>query len=454
MTAPFLAQALPHEAATRSGTIEVVIPNEVEYLLRDSSLRLSSAARDDLVRFNGRYESDHVVFWRHQRRVLVLTAGHDPRWLADVHRALGLRVPAVVSPVSRSGLLVEDLFRDAAAQADLRRRVAGYGTVRLVYHGATLGIYQLAEVIRSWGHAVCLDGVGEQDYWSSLYLDNKLSVLDLAKDVASVHAPPVLTVNTPQELPGAVDAMIAIHGKVIVRSLLGYAGLGAAVATAEPERLAALYASIDADSYFTYPMLVQKFIEHADGVGCPAADVLVDSDGAARIVPCSIKVANGHNFEYVNVGPDALPPVWTERLAEVSRDVAAAVSRLGFRGWLSVDCVAGRDERLYVTEINARRSGSLHAVGLLELWGADAGLTVSAHFTLQVPAGLSYADDVRPVFAELWAAGVRAYPSTVRGLGWDEPMLAVIAAAGTAAEAEQIVEGIGKALTSRTPVGA
>jgi ectoine hydroxylase len=436
----------PRAAEPDAGPIEVVVPNEVEYLFRDSTLRLSAADQELLVEFNGRYESDHLVFWGSGPRVLLLPVGLDPLWFADVHRALGVAEPAVVSPVPRSGLMLDDLFHDGAAQARLRSLLADHGTVRLVGHGATKDLYRLAQVIRSWGHEVEVEGTGEQDYWSSLYLDNKVSVLDLAKQVPSVNVAPVLTVNTPEELHGAVDAMLALHGKVIVRSMLGYAGLGAGVTTADPERLAALYDAIAGDSFFSYPLMVQKFVEPPEGVGCPAADVFVDEHGATEIVPCSIDVSGGHSFEYVNVGPDALPPVWEQRLAGVSRDVAVAASRLGYRGWLSVDCVAGADDVLYVTEINARRSGSLHAVGLLKLWGA--GLTISAHFTVGVPKGLSYQDDIRPVFENLWASGVRACPTTIRGLGWGEPVLAVVAAAPSAAEAEQIVEGIRKALNS------
>ncbi|HEX4726688.1 MAG TPA: hypothetical protein VH298_02765 [Jatrophihabitans sp.] len=435
-------------------TIELIIPNEVEFLLRDSTLRLNAEARDGLIQFNGKYESDHVVFWRSGPRVLLLTAGHDPLWFADIHRVLCLEPPTVVSPRTDTGMLLVDLFRDGSAQAELRRQVCGFDTVQLIYNGPTPDIYRLAEMIRSWGPTVAIDGCEERDYWSSLYLDNKLSVLDLARDVASVAVAPAVTVSSPEELPGSVDAMLALHDKVIVRSTLGYAGHGAAVTTADPDRLAALYQRIASDSFFHFPLIVQKFVEQPPGVGCPAADVLVDGQGARTIVPCSLKVSGGHSFEYVNVGPGALPPVWTQRLEQVSRDVGLAVSRLGFRGWLSVDCVAGDDEQLYVTELNTRRSGSLHAVGLLDLWGADAGLTISAHFTLPLPVGLSYADDIRPVFEKLWTTGVRVFPTTVRAVGWDEPMLAVIAAAPTAAEAEQIVEGLRESLSSRMPLVA
>jgi hypothetical protein len=437
-----------------SNTIELIIPNEVEFLLRDSTLRLNAADRDGLIQFNGRYESDHVVFWRSGPRVLLMTAGHDPDWFADIHRVLGLEPPAVVSPRTDTGMLVVDLFRDGSAQAELRRQVCDFDTVQLIYNGPTPDIYRLAEIVRSWGPTVRIDGCEERDYWSSLYLDNKLSVLDLAREVPSVAAAPAVTVNSPEELRGSVAAMLALHDKVIVRSTLGYAGHGSAVTTADPDRMTVLYQRIASDSFFHFPLIVQKFIEQPPEVGCPAADVLVGPDGARKIVPCSLKVSGGHSFEYVNVGPAALPPVWTQRLEQVSRDVGLAVSRLGFRGWLSIDCVAGADEQLYVTELNSRRSGSLHAVGLLDLWGADAGLTISAQFTLPLPTGLSYAEDVRPVFVKLWEAGVRVFPTTVRGLGWDEPMLAVIAAASTATEAEQIIESLHESLSARPALAA
>lgn len=84
----------------------------------------------------------------------------------------------------------------------------------------------------------------------------------------------------------------------------------------------------------------------------------------------------------------------------------------------------------------------MHAGSLLRLWHAEEELTLSAHFMVPVPAGGSYAENIRPVFEPLWASGVRAYPTTVRGLAWPEPIIAVIAAAPTAQEAGQIVAGI------------
>ncbi len=428
-----------------TNVIELVIPNMAEYFLRDTALNLTGAMREQVIRFGGTYETEHAVFWSSNRRILLMPAGFDPLWFEDIHHVLGLDVPPAVSPARRSGLLVNDLLHDGAAQATLRGYLSGYDVVRMVMNGPTPDIYRLAEVLRGWGLTAEIDCVPEKDYWCSLYLDNKVSVLDLARQLPGINVAPAITVSSAEELHGAVDTMLARYGRVIGRSLHGVAGDGSAVTTAAPDRLEAFYQTMARDSFFAYPMVVQKFIEHAADVGCPAADILVDEHGVQDIVLCALTVEHGYSFRSVNVGPDALPSVWAERLTEVCHVLGRAAIGLGYRGWLCVDCVAGADDRIYVTEINARRSGSQHAGSLLRLWKAqtpEQELTISAHFMVQVPEGGSYEADIRPVFQRLWAAGVRAYPTAVRAMSWPEPIIAVIAAAPTAAEAEEIMAHI------------
>jgi hypothetical protein len=429
-------------------TIELVIPNMAEYFLRDTALNLTGVMRDRVISFGGTYETEHAVFWSSQPRVLLLPAGFDPVWFADIHRVLGVSEPPTVSPARRTGLLVSDLLHDGEAQQALRGHLAGYDQVRLIMNGPTPVTFSLVALLRGWGLAVELDGIDEDNYWVSLYLDNKVSVLNLAAEVPAMNVAPVITVSSDEELHGAVNLMLARHGRVIARSLHGVAGDGSAVTTAEPSQLARFYETIARDSFFDYPILVQKFVPHADGIGCPAADILIDDNGVQDIVLCSLTVEGGCSFRSVQVGQGALPTKWSARLTELCHAVGTAARDLGYRGWLCIDCVAGADDKLYITEINARRSGSQHAGSLLRLWHAQNELTISAHFMVEVPDGLTYERDIRPVFEPLWQDGVKVYPTAVRALSWPDPILAVIAAAPTADEAEQIVAAISKSLNS------
>lgn len=433
-----------------SQVVELIVPNSAEYHLRNPALQLTGEERDRVVRFSGTYECEHSVFWSANPRVLVLPSGWNRQWFEDIHRELGLDPAPVVSPAMRSGLLVADLLHDGAAQHELRGLVSGYDRVRLLIVGPTPETYLLAALVRGWGLEVELDSVDQDHYWASLYLDSKVSPLDLARRVPSLNIAEGMVVGNWTELRGALPAMAAQHGKVIARTLFGVAGDGSGVVRDEPGAVEEFLDQAARDSFFAFPILIQKFVDHADGIGCPAADILIGEDGVEDVVLCSLTVEGGYSFRSVDVGLGALPPVWGERVTRVSHDLGAVAHRMGYRGWMCVDCVAGADDRLYVTEINARRSGSLHAGGLLRLWGAEKELTLSAHFMLEMVEGTTYEEHIRPVFQKLWADGVKAYPTSVRALPWPEPILAVIAAAPTAAEAQRIVAGIKEGIDALT----
>jgi hypothetical protein len=425
-----------------SGTIQLIVSNSAECFLRDPDLNLTGDELEGVVRFSGTYECEHCVFWTDAPRVLVLPKGVNLDWFADVHEALGLTPPPYVTPTVTTGLLVKDLLADGATQHELRELLSGYRLVSLQVAGPTPEVYLLSAIVRGWGHEVELDCVSAEDYWVSLYLDSKVSVLDLARQNPDVPAAPGMIISNWIELRGAITAMLSRHGKVIARSAYGVAGNGTGVVTNGPGAVDAFLDRAARDSFFAFPILVQKFVEHMPGVGCPAVDILVGEDGVEDVVLCAQTAEHGYLVRSTDVGYGALPRVWADRVTSVAHAVGQAAHDLGYLGWMCVDCVAGVDDQLYVAEINARRSGSLYAGGLLRLWHAERDLTLCAPMVMTVPAGISYTEDIRPVFRRLWEQGVRAYPTTVRGIGWDEPMIAVIAAAPTAAKAHEIVSGI------------
>jgi hypothetical protein len=433
-----------------SDVVELILSNSAEYHLRNPSLNLTGDERDRVVRFAGTYESEHSVFWSANPRVLVLPAGWDREWFDDVHQALELSPPPVVSPAMRTGLLVADLLHDGLAQQALREQLTGYAVVRLMIVGPTPETYLLAAMLRGWDLTVELDSVDEDHFWASLYLDSKVSCLDLARQSPEVRVAQGMVVGNWVELRGALNAMVARHGKVIARTLFGVAGDGSAVVTDAPDSVSGFLDNASRDSFFAFPILIQQFVQHADGVGCPAADILVDEGGVSDVVLCRLTVEHGYLFRSVDVGEGALPPVWGGRLRQVAHRLGEAAHALGYRGWMCVDCVAGADDNLYVTEINARRSGSMHAGGLLRTWGAQNDLTLSADFMMPVTPGTSYAEHIRPVFQRLWQRGVRAYPTSVRALSWPDPIIAVIAAAPTVVEAHRIVGEIKQGIDELT----
>lgn len=371
-------------------TVQLTIPNSAEYFLRDPSLQLRGEELARVLRFSGTYESEHSVLWTDQIRVLLLPHGVDSQWFHDIHTVLGLAPVRYVSPRSRTGRLVHDLLHDGAAQLELREALQTYGTVRVQLVGPTPEIYQLTALIEGWGHDVQLECGGQESYWASLYLDSKTSVLDLARELGGLRVAPGITVHNMTELAGAVPVLLARYRKLIVRTAFGVAGDGSRVLSDAAGAVDEFLDTVAADSFFAFPILIQQFVAHEPEVGCPAADIFIDATGVAQVVPCAMTVENDYQFRSVTVGRDALPNSWRSKLETAAQQVGAAAHALGYRGWMCIDCVAGADGDLYITEINARRSGSLHAVGLLTTWSAVHELTITADFMIALQPGLDY----------------------------------------------------------------
>jgi hypothetical protein len=445
-----------------AGAVDLVMPNVAEFNLRHPRLALDPATANSFLLF-GRAMADQSVFWSDSPRVLVLHAGVDQLWFSDVHRAVGADPPPLVCPAWRSGLLAADLLADPAAMAELRDHLTGCQQVRFVSWGATEDLYRLAAAIRGFGHEVLLDTPDEERYWTSLYLDSKLSCLDLASQVPGLRVAPCVTTDTWQELRGVVDLMVGSGQTVIVRSVYGSAGEGSAVVAPEAGSLDRFWRSVRDDPLLrVFPLLVQHYVPHQPGLGCPAVDMLIaDEETAdcaiADLIP-SVMTVDVHRFVSVNVGSHVLPTAVAEQVTAVSRAVAVAASRLGFRGWFGIDFLLDRHGELYVTEFNARRTGGTQWIPMLDRCRPRRQAIAHARHTVPLPA-LAPADvsylHLRPVFEDLWQQGATVYPTSVRNLSHRRPSYAIVACGPDVAAAEgQAAAALRNLETHFTGVGA
>lgn len=410
--------------------IDIVIPNIVEFNLR----RIRTAPDPhSAVGFTavGASLADESVFWLTGPRVQILHEGTDPGWWEDVHEWLGQAAPPLISP--RGANLVDGLLTDADAMRALRRALDGYDLVRMRCWGADSAVYRLAAAIQGWGHEVSCDIPEPERYWTSLYLESKLSCADLAARLPGFRVPATFTVSGWAELQGAVRSLLATDRAAIVKAPDGLAGIGAVVARpGEPE--AAFWREVSGEPLLRdFPVLVQEFIEHAPGIGCPAVDVLVEATGVTDVTSSALDVT-GHRYTSVKVGPGALPASADSAVCTVGRTVGEEARRLGYRGWLGVDCVIDAAGTLYVTEINARRTGGMHLIATARRLGADRTV-VRCESALAVPA--SRFDDVRPSLRALREAGVQIVATTARAMARDRHSIGIMTTGASPGETDE-----------------
>jgi hypothetical protein len=114
----------------------------------------------------------------------------------------------------------------------------------------------------------------------------------------------------------------------------------------------------------------------------------------------------------------------------------------------------GADGELYLIEVNARRTGGMHGVGLLtgHRWD-DSAVSASRDAAAPDVAGPLHYRDVRPAFESAWRSGGMVYPSTVRGLSRPAPLLGVVAIAADADAASRTVDDLVDAIARPAVVG-
>ncbi|MEV4315550.1 hypothetical protein [Actinocrispum sp. NPDC049592] len=425
-----------------SDTITLVVPNIAEYNIRHPRLALDPATANNFVVY-GEAMAEQSVFWTTDPRVLVLPAGVDRTWFADVHQALASDPPPVVSPARRTGRITADLLADVDAMARLQEHLSGHQRVQLASWGAEEDLYRLVTAVRGFGHEVLLDIPEPEHYWTSLYFDSKQSCLDLALELPGLRVARTITVDTWPELRGALDMLRARQKKAIVRSMYGASGEGTAVVDPNPASLEKFWRSVRDDPLLrVFPLMVQEYLPHHAEHANPAVDMLITDDGVGDLV-LSVMTVDSHRFVSVNVGAGLMSQEVAGQVEDLSHRIAAVAGRMGFRGWFCIDFLLDEHGVLHVTEFNARRSGGTQWIPLLDRLDPHRQAVAHAAHALPLPvtapAEMSYAD-LQPVFKELQGDGVTVYPMAIRLLNHYKRSYGIVTGGPDAATAEHNAE--------------
>lgn len=420
--------------------VDLVVPNLGEYNLSRLGTSLGPLATRDSHQIGERY-ADQGILWSTRDRVLALPAGVDLHWLADLSAALGDPVPAIVTPAGRSGALTGDLLADGKAMGELATALGRPRRVELLCWGASRELYGLAAAVASLGHEVVTEMPAREHYWTSGYLDSKLSCLDLRTVLPDLRVPRSWTVAGPAELQGAVGHLLATAGQAFVKSPCGVGGEGIYRVSARDDDQAGLWSAVEESPFFgSYPLLVQEVIATRPELDTPSVDLLIGPHGVTAAITSVIAVA-GRQLMTLGRGTGLLPAALEDQAHESARRIAAWAAGLGYSGWLGVDFLVGRDGSLYLLELNARRTGGVHAAALLERREDKETAVACVDDDVALPGHgpVSYSAVRGPLLAA-WGEGEQVYASTVRGLRRQRSTLGLVALGADAGQAQDLLD--------------
>lgn len=323
------------------------------------------------------YRGDRAIIWAGDPK-LVLTSLPIPH-AQHLYQQAGYAHTEYLAPQQSTAWLSLDILREPA----LLERIIGYAgsgrTFQLIPYAVTDQLLQLVETLeRDHGLTVLLPETVRRDHlWLRDYADSKIGF----RILASRWLP-----NADQLLPegfacqsfeSAADAalwFLRAGRACLVKSDIGENGIGNVLL--HPGEFASTAEIVDhlRHSHFLddHWLTVEELIA-AERPLSPSLEVYVPPQGEPEITYVSDQLFQGFgDFCGVLVSRELLATSWYAPLAESGLICARRLQEMGYVGHFDLDTVVNDEGRVYLLEINPRRTGGTHVHEFADFFfGAD-----------------------------------------------------------------------------------
>jgi hypothetical protein len=287
----------------------------------------------------------------------------------DVRERLGFTGTDHAAPANPSPWLCLDILHEPPL---LRKLVAHAGERRalhLVPYAATPQFYQLVEVLRNeHGLNVLLpESPAPENLWLRDYVDTKSGFRSLAArwlPEAEALLPEGVVCPDAARAAAAARWFLGRGRSCVIKSDGGESGIGQHVFhPGQPRAAEAILDELRADAYLDGDLIVVEDYIHSTRSLSPSLEVYVPPPerGAPRITYLSNQLFLGvSDFYGLLISRELTETPWYSALAENGLRLAHKLQALGYVGHFDIDTIVGDDERVYLLELNSRRTAGTH----------------------------------------------------------------------------------------------
>ncbi len=314
------------------------------------------------------YRGDRALFWLGADK-LVFASSPAPH-LAYVREELGYAGTDALSPVTPSPFLSLDILRESWL---LERLVAYAGVgrvVQLVPYATTREFLRLAAVLRhEWGLRVLLpESPAPEAHWVRDYVDTKSGFRALAGACLPDAGRWLPEGAICKHLAQAADVArwFGRRGQAcVIKADGGESGIGhVLIAPDACGDASALVARLDANPFLRDDLVIVEQLIDSPGAISPSLEFFVPPAGQGE--PQSTYLANQLFLSFGDFGGVVIDRAlqhasWSRDLARSGLRIARHLQALGYVGHFDLDGIVDARGRLFLLEVNARRTGGTHA---------------------------------------------------------------------------------------------
>ncbi len=367
-------------------------------------------AEDAAVLQTRMYRGDRALFWLGDPKLVIVTA--PVPHAAYVREQLGYPGTECVAPAEPSPALSFDILRDPA----LMQRLVDYAgpgrALQLIPYATTRQFMLLADTLQNeHGLTIHLPESPARDaLWLRDYADTKAGFRTLAARwlANSMEVLPYGVVCRSVEQAAEAAYWANRQGRAtLVKADGGESGLGHTLLPAQPPLAAAdLLRQLQANPFLRDDLIiVEDFIGSAAHLS-PSLELFVPAlgQGEPRITYLSQQLFRSFgNFTGVLLSRELLDAPWYPALAESGLTIARQLQTLGYVGLFDLDAIVDDVGRVWLLEINTRRTGGtfVHEFAA-HTFGPDYLAHVALLCNAKLPSGrITRLDDLLAVIDDL-----------------------------------------------------
>ncbi len=343
-----------------------------------------SRTGDQETLFSRRFNGDQALYWVGPKKLVISSAPvANAAWLCE---RWGYANTLTAAPENPSPQLSLDILREEKLLAALLDYAGAEKQLALIPYAATPEFLTLAQTLQEQhGLSISLPECPEADHlWVAQYIDTKVGFRVLVSQwLTERDLYPFGLISEDIEHAAKVAAWFGTLGKgCVIKANKGGSGVGNLFLTVEELRgTPNLIDKMHENSFLRDDIFVVEEYIHSPEMVSPSLEFFVPPLGVGE--PRITYLSNQHfeesgRFAGVLISRELLAEPWYPQFAEHGLAIASALQRIGYVGHFDLDSIVDAEEKLYLVEINARRTGGTFAHEfLLHLFGEDYGAKVS-----------------------------------------------------------------------------
>ncbi len=346
------------------GVPVVVVSNITEAFFEFPNRAESAAERDHLIR-HAQCQGDRSLLWLGDPKLVLAT--FPIAHAEHTRRRLGYRGTCCAAPAEPSPFLSLDILREPALVNRLVEYAGAGRSVQLIPYATTPQFLCLAEALRTeYGLNVLLpESPRSEGLWLRDYIDTKAGFRVLASrwlSNADQLLLPGVVCRDFRQAAGAARWFAGQRQPCILKADGGMGGLGHRVLQpGDCSGTEEIVRQLERDSFLHDDLIVVEKFVRATRPASPSLEFFVPAPGAGRpaitYLCDQLFVGMGNSFL---VSRELLDAKWYPALAESGLLIAAKLQAMGYAGHFDLDTIVDDDGRVFLLELNARRTAGTH----------------------------------------------------------------------------------------------